>query len=232
MQIRRATIDDADAIAMINNIVWPGDSIKVEQVQRAIEHKDHATHVAVIDSRIFGFIDGFITRNPEFFTRWEVDLLAVHPDFRGRKTGATLVRQCTQTGYDMGADVVRCVIRVDNIASQLTFARGGYAQCGNPVLMLIAQPGNNGSEVSRFIENWVTIPVTTLTYEGIWLEAPVDKSFHGRDHFLELILKQPLKCPVGILLDPENSDIRNDAIASGFREKGLFHWWEHQPVTS
>ncbi|GAK57467.1 acetyltransferase [Candidatus Vecturithrix granuli] len=128
IDIRQATLNDAEGIAMVKRLVWPGEDVNVAQISRAIAHEQHVTHAAVDGTTIVGFVDGFLIYNPSLHLRWEVDLLAIHPAYRGRQYGARLVEQTTQVGRQRGPHVVRGLIRVNNIASQRTFARCAYRQ--------------------------------------------------------------------------------------------------------
>ncbi len=76
IKIRQATLDDAEGIATVKQLVWPEEDVNVEQIRRAIIDEQHVTHVAADSTMIIGFIDGFLTQNASSCRRWEVDLLS------------------------------------------------------------------------------------------------------------------------------------------------------------
>lgn len=57
-----------------------------------------------------------MTYTLEGLARWEVDLLAVHPDFRGKGIAAQLVSPITKTGKARGANFARGLVEVENMA--------------------------------------------------------------------------------------------------------------------
>jgi GNAT superfamily N-acetyltransferase len=90
-EIRRATAADAPAISSVKAAVWPGDAVDSGRIARVIASESHATHVAVCNGAVVGFVDGFPTISCDGLCRWEVDLLAVRPDFRGQGIGVQLI---------------------------------------------------------------------------------------------------------------------------------------------
>src|SRR5258706_8083208 len=119
---RRATEIDAPAIASLKQIVWPQeDPVDLVHPVNALRASDHATYVAVDNDVIIGFASGFPTRSGTGNLRWEVDLLAVHPHYRGQQIGVKLVQLSTQVGADrgwtaQGAVLARGLVASDNIA--------------------------------------------------------------------------------------------------------------------
>src|SRR5687768_8493449 len=94
--IRPATPDDAPTIARLKQEVWPDDTADPVEIASAIQHPDHASHIAFIEKEPAGFIDGFTTTAANGVLRWEVDMLAVIPACRGQGIGTQLINANTK----------------------------------------------------------------------------------------------------------------------------------------
>src|SRR4051812_13229825 len=118
---RRATEIDAPALASLKQTVWPQEgAVDLVHPVNALRAPAHATYVAVDNDMIIGFASGFPTRSSTGNLRWEVELLAVHPDYRGQQIGVKLVQLSTKAGHAQGAVLARGLVASDNIASQRT----------------------------------------------------------------------------------------------------------------
>ncbi len=168
IELRQATMDDAAAIAEVKDAVWPDEATARSYIAEVINQPEHFVHVATIDDRVVGFVEGFITLSSEGQYRWEVDLLAVQPEYRGRRIAPQLVQASTQAGRDMGASLARGLIRVGNLAAELTFSSCGYVANDEKNALYVAGGEHGSSEVP---ENLFLIPVATFGYRGVWLEG-------------------------------------------------------------
>lgn len=223
VHIRQATPNDTAGIATVKQLTWPDEEVDVAHIAQAIADDRHVTHVAVHDTTIIGFVDGFTTQNRSLRLRWEVDLLAVHPDYRSYRCGTRLVRIATQTGYQRGATLIRGLIRVDNTASQRTFAHCSYHQDQQVRTLYVALPGCQETAVRTFARAWKAIPVTSLTYTGWWLEIPED-DHDGDSEPCAFDLEREV---VGVVLASEDKRHHHAAQAAGFTAIGQFHFWYH-----
>jgi GNAT superfamily N-acetyltransferase len=229
IHIRQATSDDAPEIALLKSLTWPDESVDVAQIARAIREPGHATFVAAGDGGLVGFVDGFSTLSSAGVQRWEVDLLAVHPHYRGQRLGARLVRANTAAGRQRGAAVVRSLIHVENIASQQTFARCAY-QLDDTVCNLYVLPGvEQGVQLPPDAH---LVPVNTFNYRGLWLEtggSPIGTSHRDIGTMLG-------RCGAGALLNGdwdllgsvipvEQAENERLAQAAGFVLVGQYQWW-------
>ncbi len=224
IHIRQATPDDAAGIATVKQFAWPDEAVDVAQIAQAIAHTQHVTHVVVHNANIIGFVDGFVTRNPAALLRWEVDVLAMHPAYRGRGYGVRLVQHSTQAGYRRGAHLVRCLIRVDNVASQQTFTRCTYRQDPQVRTIYVASPERRGTAFHTFVQGWAAIPVITVTYTGWWLEA-TPQTQENRTFPCLRDLNQGV---VGVVLGHEDKKSQHEAQFADFTALGQFHEWHHR----
>ena len=55
-----------------------------------------------------------------------INRLAIDPDYRGRKLAARLIDECEQYLYDLGLEVIACLIEDVNTPSLSAFENSGY----------------------------------------------------------------------------------------------------------
>ncbi len=128
----------------------------------------HEVYVADVQGEVVGFVDGFATRAANRDLRWEIDLLAVHPDWRGRQLGKKLILACLKAGKERGADFARALIQTENRASQISFERCGF-QCQPEMLGLFTAPPAEGVFSPDTADGHLLL-VNTINYFGLWLE--------------------------------------------------------------
>ncbi len=235
--VRRAGPDDAPGIARVKAAAWPEESPPdPDHIACVLAQPEHAAHVALDgDGGVIGFVDGFVTLSQAGISRWEEDLLAVHPACQGRGIGRALVEANTAAGQELGVLFARALIRVDNVGSQRAFAHCGYcldeAVCA---LYVSTQP----SVVSHQQEKWSPrcyaeigqragdapffISVTTFTYRGLWLEGGLGPdSFRAaqsiRDHYGWDV--------AGAVIPPGQLEAVRAAEAAGYTLVGPYQWW-------
>jgi len=242
--VRHAGSGDASGIARVKAAAWPEESLPdADYIACVMDGQEHVSQVAIdADGQVIGFVDGFVTLSQAGVSRWEVDLLAVHPDCRGRGIGRALVEANTAAGQAMGAAFARALIRVDNIGSQRVFARCGYrvdeAVCA---LYTSTQP----SAISHQQENQIPplcaeeepqgglyrpggedslhlVPVTTFAYRGLWLEGSL-----GPDSFraAQTICDHNGWDVAGAVIPAGQPETVRAAEAAGYAPVGLYQWW-------
>ncbi len=226
--VRRASPADAPGIARVKAAAWPEESLPdPDHIARVLAQPEHAAHVALDgDGSVLGFVDGFVTLSPTDALRWEVDLLAVHPDCQGRGIGRALVEVSTAAGQEMGVSFARALIRVDNVGSQRAFARCGYRLDGAVCALYISQPVVE----TRQAVSLPHIPtgeahfvsVTTFTYRGLWLEGGLGaEAFQAaqaiRDHNGWDV--------AGAVIPPAQPEAIRAAEAAGYTLVGPYQWW-------
>ena len=216
MEFQLATLAHTPGIVAVKRFVWPEETADVAQVKTAIAAPEHAVFVALDADRVVGFVDGFLTRSVEGIRRWEVDLLAVHPDYLRRGLGRRLVQASTDAGRQRGAAWARALIAVENVASQRTFARCAYRPDDGGICDLYV------CSTGRSPRGLYTIPVVTFNYTGLWLEGEWNDvvldaaQMVGLDDFGDLI---GAVIPTGHIQDGRVSR------AWGAERVGRYRWW-------
>jgi ribosomal protein S18 acetylase RimI-like enzyme len=218
--IRLAQQKDVEEISEIIQLALQ-DNPGVAHIAAALDEPEHMVYVAVEDDRVVGFAAGFITPTPAGQRRWELDLLGVHPDYWNRGIGRAVTQACTEAGRALGAEFAQGLVKMTNVASQKTFAYAGYTlvpeRCGLFV-------------TSAHLERDVTappdallIPVTTLTYRGIWLEGLINQQT------IEAALAQQTREKrhnIGAVVSLTDITTLHALHAANFDFIGEFQWWQ------
>lgn len=173
--IREALPSDAPSIRQLLIGVWPDEEEPtLENTTRALGHSDHASFVTVHTDkdRIVGFVDGFLTQAYDGTRRWEVDLLAVHPDWRGKGLASQLVNASIVAGLERNAKLTRALVRADNIACQQVMRGCGFMV--NPCKYQISIQTKRSMSMVPLAMRLVS--VQTCLYRGFWLEQSRDVS--------------------------------------------------------
>lgn len=237
---RPAVASDVAAVAKLLLDVWPDEKAAQSDILASLTDVAHASFVAVAvtnddPQRIVGFIDCFevypagaaaaAAGAARSLERWEIDLLAVHPDFQRRGAGRSLVRAGLQEGRSRGLWAARTVVRLGNDACQHVLAQCGFKPrkqiygllvCSDLSVPAASQPGFEAALVK----------VQTCLYHGFWVEDPVslDTLEHARASLLNI---QDPRAICGALypLETGHQDIPN---AAGYLCAGKFCCWESE----
>jgi len=223
LKIRAASSQDALNIAEIIELTFD-EKAHPSHITRVLKEDEHLTLVAQADTEaVAGFIDGFLTLARDGIYRWELDLLAVHPMYRKRGIGQQLIQKFTESGSESGAVQARALVAVDNQAMSHAMRRTGYVAQADICELWTASASVTKNMNSP--QNAYLIPVTTLTYRGLWIEttvtpAAVQTALYARtQHNLDL---------VGTVVPANNqAEIRLMQIA-GFQKVGSYQWWLRQ----
>lgn len=165
VSLRLATEADVPALAALKRCVWPVEDADPARIASALADEAHSALLAVHEQTVVGLLDGFVTRSASETSRWEVDLLAVHPAYRGRGLGARLLLASARVARQRGATSVRGLVQLANVASQRTFARCAY-QCQQTLCTLYVS-----SRRASWPQAARVIAVNTFNYAGLWLEG-------------------------------------------------------------
>lgn len=219
-EIREAAQKDIRGITPVKKSCWPEENADPNLIKNVLEAPNHSTHVAVYDGIIVGFVDSFLTYAGDRTPRWEVDLLAVGPEYRGRKLGEQLVRASMATELANQAALTRALIQVENIASQVTFARCDFQREEQVCNLFIS---NDQDVVSLLASVSLSlISVTTMNYRGLWLEDEfTSESFRAA----QALRSSSTLDRVGAVI-PANLDASCQAAKeSGYIRIGQYQWW-------
>ncbi len=221
--LRRAGAEHAPDITAIKACIWSDDDHSQAQVLGALQQADHAAFIAVTDdNRVAGFVDSLATADIDGRIRWEIDLLAVHPDFQGQKIGQQLIAAATQAGRDAGIAHARALVQVENHASQGAFRHCGYVTDRQGYRLMISSDRQAGAVQAP--NSAVLIPVVTMNYSGLWLEGAITPAY---------LEAGKIECTrrgldlEGTLIRDTDSAPRSAADRAGYRFIEAFQWWTH-----
>ncbi|MFT5195049.1 MAG: GNAT superfamily N-acetyltransferase [Cellvibrionaceae bacterium] len=222
--IRPVTLSDVPSLISLKQAVWLNESADSNLITIALQTPSHQAFIAVIEGKPAGFISCFISTSQLGEQRWEVDLLAVHPNFRRRGLATQLVQTAIQARQATGAGESRALIAIDNKGSEMSFAKNGYTTDDQIYTLYISMSQPDGKHIKPIGAHLVQ--VNTFNYRGVWLEAKLsDKAFLGAQS----------KCAqenldlVGVLI-PDNRPAEQ-ALAQGrsFKPVSKSRWW-HRPL--
>lgn len=222
MLIRQAVPNDAPDLARLIGLIWNDDTPNAASIARVIQERDGCSLLGYdendakndVKNVVIGFVDGFMTMDIDGVSRWEVDLLGVHPNARGKGIAAQLIASLCERGAEQGAGYARAVVRHDNVGAQKAFTRAGFKTDGHDCRLCVASP--NATHVDLNVDDGAyLLPVSTLTYQGVWIEGtPTPRGLaaaraicarHGWD-------------TAGVLL-------ADDTTPDGYEEVGVYQFW-------
>ena len=220
VRIEPATIADAEEISSVKQRVWPEEITDPRNIRAALTHFEHAVITARWNGNPVGFVDGFMTKSVAGLQRWEVDLLAVHPDYRGRRLGTRLVEASLAAGAEKGAQIARGLVRLDNAASQRVFAGCGFSLRPQE-LALYVSTGNDEPQEREPVEGCL-IEVQTFSYQGLWLEENFTTFSLAAAGFACRLRKLDL---AGALIASGDAAATEAAQSLGYERVGNYQWW-------
>lgn len=223
-EVRSATVEDANAIGGIIKAVWPDSEINIDRIENVISNTEHSTMVVTLEGALAGFVDGFMTTSVDCIRRWEVDLLAVDPQYQRRGIAASLAIANTHEGFQRGATLARGLVAVDNVGSQKSFERCGY-KLGESICDLMVFISRSRSSLGQIEVTKASIfAVQTMNYTGLWIEGDrVSKSFEQG----KLQLATTDYDLVGAVIPENEEELIQESQKIGYERVGRFHWWLH-----
>jgi len=219
-EIRQATVDDAETLVEIMKLAF-GDDEDVEQVKARLADTTTYSFVSLDHETgaITGFIDGFTTTDGDVL-RLELDLLAVNPTYHGQGIATQLVNYFVDSFVENG--LIRALVKVSNTSMHTVMARTGFKRVNDERYLMIGSAILGDASEHRS-DDKMLIPVSTLTYSGIWLEGDitVERIKHARG-----LARQLDKSIVGCVLPTGYTLHFTTLINAGFEPIGQFEWWE------
>lgn len=220
VKIRPVQAEDVLALVQVKKLTWPEEEVRLGQVEKVLHDPTHEVFVADAQGTLAGFVDGFSTHSAQGELRWEVDLLAVHPDWRGRQLGQRLVDACLAAGREPGAAFARALIQMENTASQITFERCGFQRRPTVLRLFVALNDTECSPLAAGSGHLLT--VNTFNYSGLWLEEDYSErslvAAHAACCQAELDLVGALVIQANLVDNGKMSEL-------GFIEVGDYQWW-------
>jgi ribosomal protein S18 acetylase RimI-like enzyme len=134
------SLADAGGLLLLEKELFDESPYSPQQVQTLLAGGPQRAWVAVEpggareDDRIVGFCIAFLTDGLHG-TCWEIDLLAVHPDWTRQGLATRLIRAASAYGARL-ARQARAVVATDNTASARAFARAGFQPAETCHLMI------------------------------------------------------------------------------------------------
>ncbi len=216
--VRRAVENDVEGIVTVKQAVWPQEAVNPDYVAANVRNSEHTTLVAVQASKVVGFVDGFMTLSAAGIQRWEVDLLAVHPAYRGQGIAARLVVANTDAGKAVGAVGARALIGAENTASQRTFVRCGYIKSFGMYALYVGA----GSAQTLPACDAHLIPVSTMNYVGVWVEGALSASSFVAARALGAHRQWDI---AGVVIPTNSYGSIQAAQEAGYSLVGYYVWW-------
>ena len=219
IQIRRAAADDAPVIAAISRLSF-GAAMNESRIRHLLLLNRNVTWVAVLSGGAVGFADCFLTASKDDEVRLELDLLAVHPQARGRRVGRRLVRAGIERAKRLGAASIRALVAADNHAMQRLCAALGFRRSKESYALFVISPHPASPHKNNAAA--VLIPVETLTYSGIWIEGGFSQAAINNALF---VANERKLTTVGAVASNEDAAAQSLFRANGFDCLGAFDWW-------
>ena len=219
IQIRRAVADDAADIAMIS-----GASLNTEMDEARLRHllllRRGFTFVAALSNGVVGFADYFLTASQDDDIRLEFDLLAVHPQARGRGIGRELIRAGIKQAKRLDVSILRALVAADNTSMQGLCAALEFQPSQDNSALFVTSPRPTSHHQNN--AKSILIPVETLTYAGIWIEGAVSQA--AIDNALFIAHARKLTT-VGAVVSSQAAAAAALFRANHFDCRGKYDWW-------
>lgn len=168
--MRQIVPEDAPELARLLQACELDDNPNAARIASVILGTTRTTLVETADDgALVGFVDSFMTISPEGLPRWEVDLLGVHPNYRGRGIAQRLINASVEAGQERGAGFFRAIVKVDNHPSLAAFKRCGFA--ADEMIRDLYVSDQIVDQPEALSASAHLISVCTLTYSGIWVEG-------------------------------------------------------------
>lgn len=160
--------------------VW-GQDLAGEAFGDQLASETSGIWVSLRGGEVVGFTSAFRTEDLQGHGRWEIDLVAVHPEHQGEGRGRLLVEAAYGAGVRLGLSRSRAFVRVDNTASQRMFEHAGFATDGVVRTLHLWDASSVDKQGDDCPAGVRLIPVDTLTYRGLWIEGLESEKLSGND---------------------------------------------------
>lgn len=223
--IRPARAADAAAISAIAREAF-GEDVALETARLARVLSQSGNFVAFSNNRVDGFVGNFLTRSSTGALRFELDLLAVARDARGRGVGAALVAESICEAEKTSAEVIRALVASRNRRMQSLCRAHGFERnrLRQALYVLPVESDKRGGTESPDAGGHGAhlIPVETFTYSGIWLEGRLDLAGIAEARRRAVCGH---RSRIGAVVSQTAGNRQELLEANGFAKIGDFDWW-------
>jgi ribosomal protein S18 acetylase RimI-like enzyme len=186
----RTILADATALLAVEQRSLGDSPYTPEEALAILRRREHHAHLALAEGRPVGFCSTFET-STDAGPRLELDMLGVHPDYRGRGIATALLRAAIAEAHNRGIRLFRGVVAADNLPSQRAFERAGLRHDALPRDLTVYEVRGD-APLPYLPEGWQahvmpealhirddegrTVALAevqrayTLAYRGLWLE--------------------------------------------------------------
>ncbi|MGD2206658.1 MAG: GNAT family N-acetyltransferase [Anaerolineae bacterium] len=185
------SLDDAKGLLAVEQATFDESRYSAEQVRTMLSDGPQHAWLALGGDRVIGFVIAFRTDGLAG-AWWEIDLVAVHPAWRGRGLASRLVRAAAAHGAQV-AHRTRAVVAADNSASARAFTRTGFRMEPQVYELLIYRPEDRKPR-SRIIPGVTIHKTSSLAQAAEWMaDSEARRNLSG----VTLLLSEPEGGPVG-----------------------------------
>jgi ribosomal protein S18 acetylase RimI-like enzyme len=131
------SLRDAEELLAVEGATFNESPYTAEQVRAMLSGGDQRAWLAIGEGQVVGFVVAFPTHGLRGAC-WEIDLLAVHPDWTKRGLATRLIRTAAGHGASI-AGKARAVVSTENAGSGRAFRRAGF-RCTGRCELLIFRP--------------------------------------------------------------------------------------------
>ena len=190
------SLAEAQGLLAVEKVVFDESPYTAEEVQAMLTDGPQRAWLALAGEEVVGFTIAFVAHSLHG-SRWEIDLLAVHPRWQGRGLGRRLIRAAAAHGATL-ARRARALVADDNGASARAFAAVGFRRAAEADHLLVyrtdqqapppladpavrvwavAEEPQRGwalllaAQGDRPVGYVELLRVETLLYRGVWLES-------------------------------------------------------------
>lgn len=118
------TVNDAEGVIAVDHVTFGDCHYTPEYIVDLLRNSAQRVWVAEVGRKIVGFVSAFDVHTLAA-DRWEIDELAVLPQFQGRGIGSALIRRALDEAPAL--PLTRAIVAGQNLASQRALAKNGFS---------------------------------------------------------------------------------------------------------
>jgi GNAT superfamily N-acetyltransferase len=224
LHFRRADRSDSAAVARLLSAVWPVQPVDSAVLTAALTAAAVVTRLALLDGQPIGLTSCFRTQAADGTPRWELDLLLIDPAQQGRGYSAAVLGDAV-AGRPPDCRLTRALVADGQPARTRMYQRAGFMPAEPPLQLWVRSAQIAGTPRTAPLDGPLPqlIPVTTLLYQGAWLENISDP----RQVAAAAALQNQRGWPTLGMLLPAATAWQASAIAAhGFAAVGGYRWWQ------